>query len=113
MPRDAFASARVINIVVGVWLFISAFIWPHSQAQMTNTWIVGVLAVAFAVAAMRAEQARYLNTILAVWLFISVWTLPSLTLGTMWNNALAAILMFFASLVPNFVGERARTTPRL
>lgn len=103
MPQDAYASARAVNIVVGVWLFISAFIWPHSQAQMTNTWIVGLLAVVFAIAAMRAEQARYLNTILAVWLFISVWALPSLNLGTMWNNALAAIVMFFASLAPTYL----------
>ena len=38
-------GARIVNLVLGIWLFISAFVWPHSTAQMTNTWILGVLTV--------------------------------------------------------------------
>lgn len=95
---------RVANVILGIWLFISAFIWPHAYAQMTNTWILGVLCVLFAVIAMRVPQARYLNTVLAVWLFISAWALPVMSVGTRWNNVIVAIAIFFVSLAPGYLG---------
>jgi len=104
MASEELKTGRIINIVLGCWLFISAFLWPHTNAQMTNTWILGVLCVAFAVIATRVPEMRYLNTLLAVWLFISVWALPSMSAGTRWNNALVAIAIFFVSLAPGYVG---------
>jgi SPW repeat len=98
---DSAASPRILNVILGAWLFISAFLWPHSQAQMTNTWILGILAVVFALVSMYvAAQARYLNTLLAIWLFISAFALPRVSVGTVWNNAIVAILMFIVSLLP-------------
>lgn len=94
-------TPRILNLILGVWLFISAFVWPHTQAQMTNTWILGVIAVAISLVAMYVNaQARYLNTVLSIWLFISVWALPRLNVGTAWNNVIVAILMFVFSLIP-------------
>ena len=80
---------------------------------MTNTWILGVLTVIFALVAMRFPPVRYLNTILAIWLFISAFALHRLNNGTVWNNALLAIVIFFLSLVPSREqAERAdRTLP--
>ena len=43
---------RMANVVLGIWLFISAFLWPHAPAQMANTEIVGVLCVVFGLVAM-------------------------------------------------------------
>jgi hypothetical protein len=94
-------SARVANIILGAGLFISAFIWPHTQSQFTNTWILGVICVVLALIAMRVPAVRYLNTALAVWLFISAWALPHISAGTVWNNVLVSIAIFFVSLVGN------------
>ncbi|MCC6559108.1 MAG: SPW repeat protein [Polyangiaceae bacterium] len=107
--RDQLTAARGINIALGVWLFISAFIWPHSYAQFTNSWLVGVLCVVFAVVAMWAPPARYLNAALAVWLFISAWALPTRSPGTVWNNVIVAIAIFVVSLLP--APRRIDTTP--
>ena len=93
-------SARMANVVLGVWLFISAFVWAHSPQQMTNTWILGVLCVAFALIAMSVPQARYLNTALAIWLFVSAFVLPRVSAATVWNNVLCAIAIFLVSMVP-------------
>lgn len=94
-------TARIINAALGVWLFISAFAWPHLLAQRTNTWILGILTVVFSLGATRLPQMRYLNTVLAIWLFISAWALPHISAGTVWNNVLVAIAVFVLSLVPS------------
>ncbi|MGC4117917.1 MAG: SPW repeat protein [Myxococcales bacterium] len=92
--------ARVANIVVGVWLFVSAFLWKHAPQQMTNTWILGLLCVAFALIAMAVPEARYLNTALSIWLFVSAFVLPRVSTGTVWNNVICAIAIFLLSLTP-------------
>lgn len=107
--QDNLSWPRVANIILGIWLFISAFLWPHGYTQMTNTWIVGVLCVAFALIATRVSEVRYLNTILAIWLFISAWVLPTATAGTRWNNVLVAIAIFFVSLAPGY--DRPKAPP--
>jgi hypothetical protein len=98
----------VINLILGLWLFISAFIWPHTMAQMTNTWIIGVLAVLFSLVAMVTPPVRFLNTALSIWLFISAWALPGESAGTIWNNVLVAIAIFIVSLVPSTPEEMPR-----
>jgi hypothetical protein len=107
-PVTTGAPPRIVNVIIGVWLFISAFIWPHTQAQLTNTWICGVLCVIFALVAMAVPWVRYLNTLLAIWLFISAWALPTMNAGTIWNNVLCSIAIFVASLIPTEAGEMGR-----
>jgi hypothetical protein len=92
--------ARVVNVIVGIWLFISAFVLPHTYAQFTNTWILGILTVVFALVAVRFAPVRYLNTLLAIWLFISAFALSGNFYGTVWNNAIVAIVIFVISLIP-------------
>jgi hypothetical protein len=101
-------SPRLVNAVLGAWMFISAFLWPHTRAQMFNAWISGVLCVVFAIAGIAAPGARHLNTALAIWLFVSTWTMASLNIATIWNNVLCAIAIFVVSLVPS----DTKTLPR-
>jgi hypothetical protein len=100
-PATRGVSPRIANAVIGVWLFISAFVWPHMDPQRTNTWVCGALCVVFALVAMAVPWVRYLNTLLAIWLFITAWALPSGTPGTIWNNVLCSIAIFIISLVPS------------
>lgn len=99
-------AARGVNIVLGVWLFISAFVWVHTGAQMTNTWIVGILVALFGAIAVRFPQARWVNTALAIWLGISLWVLPTFA-ATFWNNLIVGLAVLVASLIP---GEATGTT---
>ncbi len=96
---------RWINLILGVWLIISAFIWPHTIEQRTNTWIVGLAIALVSLAAMADDRVRFLNTALAIWLFISAFALPSISAGTQWNNALVAIAVFIVSLAPATMGR--------
>ena len=100
-PGSAALPYRLINLVLGVWLFISAFAWPHTQAEMANTWILGIVVAVFALVALWQPPARYVNTAAAVWLFVSAFALPHNQDGTLWNNVLVAIAVFVITLLPS------------
>lgn len=95
------ASIRWLNVVIGVWLFLSAFAWSHSNAQFANACVVGLLVAGAALLGMRVPWARHVNALLAPWLFVSSWLLPLELELTFWNNLLAAIVMLFVALTPN------------
>lgn len=102
------SGPRIATVVLGAWLFISAFLLPYSSAQFTNTWIVGLAVVVFSLFGIASVPARFLNTLAAIWLFLSVWLLPGATTGTRWNSAVTAVLIFIFSLAPS---EEKRAIP--
>jgi hypothetical protein len=100
---------RVLDLGLGMWLFASAFLWPHGWAQLLDAAGVGALLVTAAlVRGPRQEQARHASTALAVWLFLANIVLPGTTLPTAWNHALVAVLVFLASLIAGGGRRRAR-----
>ena len=38
----------ILNLFLGGWLLISAFVWPHTRTQLNNAWILGVVVMALA-----------------------------------------------------------------
>ena len=64
-------SLRILNVLIGTWLFVSAFMWPHSPLEAAFTMACGGLSVVFALATIYNGGFRYLNAGLAVVLFIS------------------------------------------
>lgn len=105
---------RYVNLVLGVWLFISAFIWTHSHAQFVNTWILGIIVAASALIALSNTSFRYVNTVAGIWLVLTAFAMPRAQIGTLWNNVIVGALVFLASL-PGVtrshigLGARART----
>jgi hypothetical protein len=92
---------RVLNALLGFWLFVSAFMWPHTTAQFHNAWVTGMLVTVFAVAAIAGvHRARFLNFVLALWLFFSTLFLPRLSAGTAVNHMLLAVALIVTSLFP-------------
>src|SRR5690349_8707395 len=104
-------EARYANAVIGVCLFISAFVWPHSSAQFTNTWIMGVIVTAVALIATRVPGFQFVNTLAGIWLVISAFVLPAVRVGTMWNNAIVGIAVVGLSLVGAGMAFKGKGTP--
>lgn len=90
--------ARVFNLLLGQWLIISAFVWPHEHPQLENTIVVGVLCSAIAFFAVIHPPVRRWNMLLAVWLIASTWAMPHHP-GTIANNIVVALAMFGLALV--------------
>jgi hypothetical protein len=91
--------------LLGLWLFVSRFLWPHSPLQFANTWIVSIVYTSLGVAALGFPGVRYLNALVALWLCVSAFALPRIAQATLWNNLFIAIAMLATTAVP-----RARST---
>ncbi len=100
---------QYLNMVLAIWLFISAFVWPHTVASRTNTWILGVIVFLVALWALAQPQVRWLNTLAAIWLFFSSIWVQHVSVGTLWNNLIVAVLVFIFSLVPQTAMARTGT----
>jgi hypothetical protein len=90
----AIMSARSMAAFVGFWLFLSAFLWPHGRVQLTNAWVVGIVAVTVALAGLDGHpRARFINVALGLWLVVSTFFLPGTTHATAVNHVLVGALL--------------------
>ena len=88
---------RILNVLLGLWVLISTFMWPHSRFQMVNGIVCGFFTMALGVAAIYRRGASYLGAVVAVWLFIST-TMVVHRDPTFWNNGIMSILIFVTAL---------------
>ncbi len=69
--RDTRSSVRVLNVLLGAWLFASAFLWPHHDNEAFNDWLCGLVVSASALCAIWAPPFRWVNAGVAAWLGFS------------------------------------------
>ena len=81
------------NLILGAWLFLSRFVWTHSDAQFANACVVSVFYTGLATAALGNLRVHYANVCLAAWLFLSAWLLPRAADATLWHNLALSIAM--------------------
>jgi hypothetical protein len=98
--RSSGIWARVLNVVLGAWLVVSDLVWRHGEAASTNTWICGLLVIAFALWALWMPRMRYWNTLLGAWLIFAAFVLEHFSSGTRWNNVILGGVILLVSLVP-------------
>jgi hypothetical protein len=96
-------SFRIANFTLGLWLFVSTFLSPHTRAQAANEALVGLFVAVTALAGW-AERSRtrlhLINAALGAWLLISVVAFPPLSVATAINTALVGALVFALALFP-------------
>lgn len=104
------SAARWTNVVLGAWLFISAWIWQHTPESQTNTWILGVIIFAVGLISLAIPPVRFVNTAASIWLFFSTLWMPHIYIGTTWHNCILAVIVFIVSLIPSRRLATTRTT---
>lgn len=102
---------RYLNAVVGGWLFVSAFLWGHTDGEFTNAWIVGGAMFVCALLALATPAIRFVNTLLAAWLFFSTLVIGGAQ-GTVINHIVVAIVAFVLSVLPNRTGTAQQPVQR-
>src|SRR5438105_9848261 len=80
------------QMMLGMWLFVSAVGWPDTEPAFYNSWITGVLAVTFALAALTGRAwAWHLNAAVGAWLILSPIFMPARHLFTELNQPLVGV----------------------
>lgn len=92
--------ARVLNVVLGLWLVLSAFVWYHAPPSRLATVILGALCALFALLSFVRPAVRYLNIALSIVLFFLSFSLAGPENATVWNNFFVACMVFILSLAP-------------
>lgn len=107
------APLRVASAVLGAWLSLSVFLWPHRPTAGFNDFMVGIFAFVIALCAIWAPTLRFGNTMLAVWLLVTTTFFGHDVALTAWVDALTAIALFALSLVPSWPAQlpMPETTP--
>jgi hypothetical protein len=104
-------GARAINAILGLWLFMSAFAWPHGRAQFTNATVVGMLAVTMALLGLGGRKwPRLSNVALGGWLILSSLFLPRVSVATFWNHLVVGLAMALVGASPD-LRHLIRRTP--
>lgn len=98
---------RIVNTVLGLWLFASAFLWPHNGNVRFDTWGVGLLVASTALSAVWAPAMRFASTFLGAWLGFMGLVLEYQSPITRLHDLALAGLVFVVSLVPGAVPEQA------
>ena len=102
-------GARLVNVVLGLWLFVSPFLWLHSPAQRATALIVGSLAVSAALAGLAGfKWGRLVNAALGGWLIVSALLLRRVQLATFWNHLLVGFALALFALTRHLTDLRRR-----
>jgi hypothetical protein len=98
---------RVVSSLLGLWLFVAAFLFHRVPAQFWNVMIVGILVMGFGVAAILGRHDfRKVNFVLGLWLFISALALPHASGGPLVHQLVVSVLLVIASLFPEHLRYR-------
>jgi hypothetical protein len=99
--RFSVAWPRYANVLLGVWMFVSAFVWPHSRDACAAAWISGAGIAMNAFGAIWAPQVRYFN--LPLGFLALVWQVSAAgnDARTLMSGLISSLLVVLFSLVPS------------
>lgn len=105
MPRSGLAMmAPLLNVLLGLWLFVSAFALPRSMGQSALTAVIGIAAAGTAIISIYSRGARYVTLGLGVFLFLAS-VLGGGSRASVWHNVVIAALMMMGAAL----GDRHHT----
>jgi hypothetical protein len=103
-------GARIVSALLGLWLYLSAFAWPHTPFQRANAWIAGIVAVTAAVLGLRnIKTGRYVNAVLGAWLIVSALLMPAIRPATLWNHLIVGFALVLFAMASSLPSLRRRT----
>jgi len=97
--KEVDLTSRIFNVLAGIWLFASAFAWPHGKGQLGYTAICGALTVLSAILTTTYAWARYVTIAVGVVLFVLAFAASPLGSSTFWNNAIVGVAVVIAAFM--------------
>lgn len=90
-------TARIFNILMGLWLFASAFILPQGRAGVVSTAICGALTVLFAALTSYNRRSRYLTESVGALVVVLAFALQPHGSATFLHNGVIGISIAVAA----------------
>jgi len=84
-------TTRIFNILMGMWLFVSAFVLPQGRGQLAVTAICGVLTTLFAVLTTYDARSRFLTEAVGALVVVLAFVAQPLGSATFWHNGVMGI----------------------
>jgi hypothetical protein len=84
-------TARIFNILMGLWLFASAFVLPQGRVALASTAICGVLTTLCAALSSYDHRSRYLTEAIGVLVVVLAFAVHPLGSATFWHNGVMGI----------------------
>lgn len=91
---------RELELLLGAWLFVSTFLWPHPGGSRRATWVTGIAIAVFSVVASSRPRLRIANALLGAWLLLSTLLVFNSSRETVWNNMVVGLIVLTSSLYP-------------
>jgi hypothetical protein len=101
--------ARYLNLVLGAWTLVSAFLWRHSEPQFLVTIVVGGILAIVAPWEVGSRRVRTVNIAAGGALALAAVTLPHTSMLTVWHNL---ILGLFVVGISFFGPPHGKVRPR-
>src|SRR5690349_21620078 len=92
-------GAIYASTALGVWLFITALLWPHVRGMTINTMLMGAIVVVSSLLSIRLPVFRYVTGAAGVWVVASLFAWPDYSPATVWNNCMVGAGIALASLL--------------
>jgi hypothetical protein len=99
MEDQAKTTARgigIINLVLGIWLIISPFLFSYSGNAMTNSIILGMIVAVMAIVRLGMPTqtwASWLNGIAGLWLILAPFILGTTVAAVLWNQIIVGLAL--------------------
>ena len=84
-------TTRIFNILMGLWLFVSAFVLPQGRGQIATTAICGALTVLFAALTSYDARSRYLTEIIGALVVVLAFVAHPLGSATFLHNGVMGV----------------------
>ena len=87
-----------LNLLIGIWLFISPWVIGFAGAEYVaswNAWILGIGIVVFSALAVSIPQAweEVINILLGIWMVISSWVIGVASRAVETNAVIVGLLV--------------------
>ncbi|MCB0107777.1 MAG: SPW repeat protein [Caldilineaceae bacterium] len=104
---DRAMIARVVNVLLGIWLMAAPNLLGYGTPASTNDRIVGPLIITFATVAMweATRSVRWANLPLGLWLLLAPWLLAYSSTALI-NSMTVGLVVALLSLVHGEISGR-------
>jgi len=90
-------TARIFNILMGLWLFASAFILPQGHVQVASTAICGALTALSAALTNYDLRSRYFTEAVGALVVVLAFAVHPMGSATFWHNGVMGISIAVAA----------------